>query len=258
MYLYLFIIFYYFIIKVKCNICPIYVCGKYNTYNECWVNRLLSFDLCIIQVNNNNKYIEECLNETLNFPYKLNNKFEYNIDGLYYCNNYIKTEINYHPYLDVGKCFYNIINKINTKGYDINGRYINCLELPIEYTPKCNKNICKEYNEYSSCWSLKITEFDYCIMSINKKNKYINQCSDLYGSTFIDYKKNIGNYYENINPYIFKICNNTSHKNVYNIKDYSSYLQVANCFYKIKNKINIYKTINDKNISCLDIEKYYK
>lgn len=256
MYLYLYIIILCsMFINVKGNICPINVCGKYEKYTDCWFNRLKAFDTCIIQINDF-KNINKCVNSTSNIL--LNNQTLYNVDSLYNCNENIKIQ-NYEEYLKSGNCFYKIKDKIKNNGNNFNNKILNCFNFPISKTdPKCSKNICKTYEEYSQCWHLKITEFNYCIMSINKYNKYIKECTDMYGSSLIDYDKNINNYYDISNPYIFKKCQNTYNINIKNDKYYVPFLYVANCFNdKIKlrkNNINIYKLINNNNISCFDIE----
>lgn len=232
--------------------CPIEICGNYKKYSDCWFYRLNFFNLCTIYLNKNkDNLIKQCtnINEKL-----YNIQSNYTVDlSIYNCDNKFIKINKLSDYLDIGNCFYKMRENLTMDGHDIKNRYINCLKIPTDYNPKCKKNICNKYKEYSTCWELKVTEFDYCIMSINKKNKYVDNCADLYGYDRIDkYNKKL---YDNSNPDWFKSCSNETIKTIDNIKNYKPFVEVANCFDNVKNKINIYKILDNKNISCFDIDK---
>lgn len=139
-----FLLFVSNISNIYCYNCPKDICGNYTEYSQCWYNRMYQFDYCLTFINKNNTYIKNCI-ETYTNPYNpvitINSKYVNQLYTFKQCNNtrneYIKKQFKVkngiYQFLSIGKCFYNIKNKVKKIGKDENNEEINCFNLPKNY-----------------------------------------------------------------------------------------------------------------------------
>lgn len=129
------IVLFFLFKNIYCHSCPKDVCGKYNKYSQCWYTRMYNFDYCITYINRGNPLVRNCIGKTvstINPVITTSSEYKNMPEMFFGCNNtrYNMEENLYIQYLNLGKCFYRIKNKIKNIGNDTNNIEINCFNLP--------------------------------------------------------------------------------------------------------------------------------